>query len=99
MFARSPRYRFDRAVLDGAEDVWRMGNRPQSSKGLHSAAFPEELAERCILLATRGGDEVLDPFAGTGTTLVAAVRNGRPAAGIDLSLDYCEHAAKRLGAV
>lgn len=99
MFARKPRYRFDRDMLDGVEDVWRIGNRPQSSKGLHSAAFPEELAERCIMLATQKGDEVLDPFSGTGTTLVAAVRNGRSSTGIDLSPEYCEFAAKRLGAV
>jgi DNA modification methylase len=96
MFARSPRYRFDRQKLAGAEDVWAIGNRPQSSKGLHSAAFPEELASRCIELATREGDEVLDPFAGTGTTLVAAVRQGCAATGIDLSLEYCEFAAARM---
>jgi DNA modification methylase len=97
MFARSPRYRFERSLLEGQEDIWRIGNRPESSKGLHSAAFPEELAARCIRLATREGEEVLDPFAGTGTTLVAAVRTGRPAVGIDLSLEYCQFGAQRLG--
>lgn len=96
MFSRKPRYQFDRDKLDGEEDIWRIGNRPLSSKGLHSAAFPEELVARCINLATSEGDEVLDPFAGTGTTLSAAVRLGRRATGIDLSLDYCAFATKRL---
>jgi site-specific DNA-methyltransferase (adenine-specific) len=99
MFARKPRYRFDRAKLNGAEDVWRVGNRPQSSKGLHSAAYPEDLAARCISIATQEGDEVLDPFAGTGTTMAAAIRQGRRATGVDLSFDYCQFAAKRLGAI
>jgi DNA modification methylase len=96
MFARMPRYRFNRAALGGDEDIWRIGNRPQSSKGLHSAAFPEELALRCIEIATTIGDEVIDPFAGTGTTLAAALRNGRSAVGIDLAPAYCEFAANRL---
>jgi DNA modification methylase len=99
MFAKNPRYRFDREMLGDAEDVWRISSRAQSSKGLHSAAFPEELAAKCIRLATKQGDEVLDPFAGTGTTLVAALKAGCAATGVDLSQEYCEFAAKRLGAL
>lgn len=96
MFSKKPRYKFFRDALDGDEDVWRIEKRPASSKGLHSAAYPEELASRCIALATEKGDEVLDPFSGTGTTLAAALDLGRRAVGIDLSGEYCEFAARRL---
>ena len=99
MFSKSPRYFFNRAELDGQEDVWRLNGRAQGSKGLHSAAFPESLVDRCIRVGTKEGDSVIDPFAGTGTTLATALKLKRDALGIDLSHEYCEFAAQRLGQV
>lgn len=56
----------------------------------HSAAFPEELPEWFIKLFTREGDIVLDPFAGSGTTLSVAKRMGRNSIGIEIVPDYVE---------
>jgi len=63
---------------------------------LHPATFPLQLAERCISLFTHEGELVLDPFVGSGTTLLAAKRLGRNAVGFDLKKDYCDLAEKRL---
>jgi DNA modification methylase len=56
----------------------------------HSAAFPVALPEYFIRLFTDEGDWVLDPFVGSGTSLVAAKKLGRNAVGIDALEDYCE---------
>ena len=58
------------------------------SKG-HPAAFPKALPDWFIRLFTDEGDTVLDPFAGSGTTLIAALDLGRNAIGIDTSPEYC----------
>ena len=60
----------------------------------HSAAFPTALPEWFIKLLTDEGDMVLDPFAGSGTTLVAAKELGRNSVGIDLLPEYCAMARK-----
>ncbi len=96
MFSKSARYHFDRSALNGDEDVWTISARPRPSHGLHSAAFPEELVQKCIDVGCPPDGEVLDPFAGTGTTLKVAVASGRPAVGIDLKLEFCEYMAKSL---
>ncbi len=62
----------------------------------HPAMFPEELARRVILLFSFRGDTVLDPFAGVGTTCVAAQRNWRRYLGIDIAPEYCTTAESRL---
>lgn len=64
--------------------------------GNHHAVMPLWLAERAILHTTKPGALVLDPFCGTGTSLIAARRNGRRAVGIDLSLDSLGQALRRI---
>ena len=56
----------------------------------HPAAFPKALPEWFIKLFTDPGDTVLDPFAGSGTTLLAAIGLGRNAIGIDTAAEYCD---------
>ena len=72
---------------------------PGASSRSHPAPFPEELAERLIRMFSFVGDRVLDPFLGTGTTLVAAARSGRNGIGIDIEPAYVEHARDRLSGI
>lgn len=60
----------------------------------HPAAFPKALPEWFIKLFTDTGDTVLDPFAGSGTALVAALELGRSAIGIDTDAEYCRAITK-----
>ena len=62
----------------------------------HPAMFPEELAERALLLFSFRGDCILDPFAGAGTTCAVARRLGRGYLGIDVSEEYCRAAERRI---
>lgn len=62
----------------------------------HPAVFPLALARDHVRSWTSEGDVILDPFAGSGTTLLAAKEAGLPAIGIELNEGYCEIAAKRL---
>lgn len=66
-----------------------------SFPGGHYAVFPEEIPERCIKAASRPGDLILDPFAGTGTTLYVAAKLGRYAVGYEISEEYCRLAVER----
>lgn len=75
--------------------VWKV--RPESAKRIgHPAPFPVELAKRVISLYSYAGDTVLDPFTGSGTTLVAAKEMGRTYVGYEIKPEYCEIANKRL---
>jgi len=65
----------------------------------HSAAFPEELPEWFIKLFTREYDTVLDPFMGSGTTLIVANRMKRHSIGIDIVPKYCEMVKKKLNPI
>jgi len=65
-------------------------------KDIHPAVFPIALPKKCIELFTHNGELVLDPFAGIGTTLVAAKDLGRNAVGFDLNEKYVEFANKRI---
>jgi site-specific DNA-methyltransferase (adenine-specific) len=62
----------------------------------HPAPYPLELASRLVQMFSFTGDTVLDPFCGTGTTLVAATGHGRNSIGVELDTDYCKMAASRL---
>jgi len=71
-------------------DVWRIN---QENNNPHPAPFPIEIAQRCIQSTT--ANLVLDPFLGSGTTCVAALREGRESIGIEISPEYCALAEKR----
>lgn len=62
----------------------------------HPASFPYELAYRLVRMFSFAGDTVLDPFCGTGTTLLAAANTGRNGIGVELDLAYVQLAARRL---
>jgi site-specific DNA-methyltransferase (adenine-specific) len=74
-----------------ASDVWAI--RPDMGTNEHPAPFPLSLPSRAI--AATAADVILDPFAGSGTTLRAAKDLGRKAIGVELDERYCEIAAKR----
>jgi site-specific DNA-methyltransferase (adenine-specific) len=65
----------------------------------HPCQMPEALLERIIRVSSNPGDLVLDPFSGSGTTLVAAKRLGRHYLGMELSQDYAERIRRRLDGV
>ena len=74
--------------------MWSIPTRPY--KGPHFAAYPIDLPLRCIAAGCKPGGTVLDPFAGSGTTGLAAIQLGRRFTGIDLSPDFARLAAGRL---
>jgi DNA modification methylase len=76
-------------------NVWTFPTQPSPVRGVHFATFPEALPERCIKAASKEGDLILDPFAGSGTTLWVAKKLGRKAVGYELSGKYCELAIDR----
>jgi len=75
--------------------LWTFSGESKKKIG-HPAPFPLELPKRCIKLFSFVGDTVLDPFMGSGTTLIAAYLNNRKAIGIDIDTKYCHLAKKRL---
>ena len=81
--------------------VWQFfyEGRDVRDKSLHPATFPIALARRVIDLFTHRGELVLDPFVGSGTTLVAARDAGRSAAGFDLQERYVRLCGERLAKV
>ena len=84
-------FRLRDKAASGAGDVWRIA---QESGTVHPAPFPLELPQRAIETTT--AQTILDPFMGSGTTLVAAKNLGRKAIGIEIEEKYCEIAANRL---
>ena len=74
-------------------DVWHF-NKPRVND-LHPTMKPVELVERAIRNSSRPGDVVLDPFGGSGTTLIAAEKSGRQARLIELDPKYCDVIVRR----
>lgn len=77
--------------------VWAIGTPKPDEKifGKHPTQKPMALLERIVLAATNKEDIILDPFAGSSTTGIAAVRNGRKFIGIDLEKEYIDLSIKR----
>jgi DNA modification methylase len=74
--------------------VWTVPTQPFS--GAHFAVMPEALVEPCVLAGSARGDLVLDPFAGSGTVGVVALRHGRRVIGCELNAEYARMAQRRI---
>lgn len=77
------------------QQIW---NIPGASTKHHPAPFPMELAIRLVRMFSFTGDTVLDPFSGTGTTMIAALRSDRNSIGVEIDPEYCWMAARYLKA-
>ena len=79
-------------------DLWVIPNVKSNhvEKTIHPCQFPVELIERLVLSMTDTGDWVLDPFTGTGTSLIAAIRHNRRGAGAEIHPKYLDIARQRV---
>ena len=80
---------------EASTDIWDFGTVPPYP-GKHPCEKPQDMLRHMIQCSTREGDTVLDPFAGSGSTLIAAKSLGRKAVGIEMSEKYCEQIVKTL---
>lgn len=83
--------------LEFTKSVWRFPAEPATKIG-HPAPFPVELPYRLIQLYTFEGEVVLDPFIGSGTTAIAAMKTGRTFVGYEINPDYVALANQRIEA-
>jgi DNA modification methylase len=106
LLSKSEKYFFDNEAMkepavDGEtrnrRSVWTVATRPY--KGAHFATFPPALIEPCILAGSRPNDIVLDPFMGSGTTAVVAVKHGRRYIGCELNEEYGDLQDERIRAL
>jgi DNA modification methylase len=74
--------------------VWTVNTKP--FKGAHFAVMPEALVEPCVLAGSAQGDTVLDPFSGSGTVGVVALRHGRKYVGCELNAEYAALSERRI---
>ncbi len=83
---------------DWENEMWDIpnvkSNHPEKTE--HPCQFPIELVERCVLALTNKNSWVLDPFAGVGSTVIAAIKNNRNAVGIEREEQYCKIANQRI---
>ncbi len=88
--------RIDKKVFERwFQQIWTLSG---ASTKQHPAPFPLELATRLVRMFSFVGDTVLDPFCGTGTSMVAALRAERNSIGVEIDLEYCRLAARYLKA-
>jgi adenine-specific DNA-methyltransferase len=83
---------------DWDREIWIIPNvkANHKEKTIHPCQYPIELVERCILALTKEGDSILDPFAGVGSTLIAAKKNYRSSIGIEKYKRYINVGKSRL---
>jgi len=81
--------------VEWTNGIWTFNGESKKRIG-HPAPFPVELPWRCIKLFSYIGDTVLDPFLGSGTTLIACAKSNRKGIGIEIDKNYCQLAKQRL---
>ena len=88
------------AAKEWAKEVWEIPNVKfnHPEKTIHPCQYPVELVERCILALTNEGDRVFDPFAGVGSSLIAAIKHNRCGIGCEKEAEYITVAKERLAA-
>ena len=82
--------------IDWTNGLWTFSGQNKKGAGGHPAAFPIELPKRCIKLFSFVGDIVLDPFLGSGSTLIATYMLRRKSLGVEIDQEYCKTALHRL---
>lgn len=96
-FVKSKRYYFDLPLakkLKHHRDIIRNGIEP--FKDDHQASYPLSLIEPFVMTTTKEGDLILDPFMGSGTTAIAALKHNRHYLGFELNESFCRYAKKRI---
>ncbi|MBI5872187.1 site-specific DNA-methyltransferase [archaeon] len=81
--------------IEWTNGLWTFSGESKKKIG-HPAPFPIELPKRCIKLFSYKNDVVLDPFLGSGTTLISCIQEGRQGIGVEFDKDYCDIAKTRL---
>jgi DNA modification methylase len=99
LFTKAEQYYYDIDAVRGPNDrrlrdVWDINT--VGYPGAHFATFPLELVRRCVLIGSKPGSYVLDPFLGSGTTAEVAARNERRFIGVELHPEYVELTKSRL---
>jgi len=84
--------------MEWTNGLWTFPGESKKRIG-HPAPFPPELPRRCIKLFSYVDDTVLDPFVGSGTTLIVAHLNQRRSIGIEVDKGYCDLAKERVSQV
>jgi len=81
--------------IEWTNGVWNFSGESKKRTG-HPAPFPVELPKRCVRLFSYVDDTILDPFAGSGTTLIACLETGRKGVGFEINENYCKLAKRRI---
>ena len=80
-----------------SRSVWNDVSSARKTKHLlHGATYPEKLCDRVIKMYSKDGDIILDPFLGTGTTIISAIKNNRQGIGIELTEHYYKLASDEI---
>jgi adenine-specific DNA-methyltransferase len=85
-------------LQDWEKEIWEIPNVKYNhpEKTIHPSQFPIELVERLVLALTNEGDIVLDPFAGVGSSIIAAILHNRKGVGVDKEKLYTDLAYERI---
>jgi site-specific DNA-methyltransferase (cytosine-N4-specific) len=102
LFTKAEQYFYDNSAVREAgrsnlRSVWNINTRPFSDA--HFATFPPELVEKCLLLGSKVGDIICDPFMGSGTVGVVTTHYERAFLGIELNPEYVEVTRRRFGKI